>query len=74
MSITGKNTYRIDKIVEGDTVKDALAYMQYQKRDIMTMFRKAVEESIQHKRITIKESARIQKFFEEGLEGYTYLE
>ena len=74
VSITGKNTYRIDKIVEGDTVKDALAYMQYQKRDIMTMFRKAVEESIQHKRITIKESARIQKFFEEGLEGYTYLE
>ncbi|MCU0610239.1 MAG: biosynthetic arginine decarboxylase [Candidatus Eisenbacteria bacterium] len=74
VSITGKNTYRIDKIVEGDTVRDALAYMQYQKRDIMTMFRRAVEESIERKRITIKESARIQKFLEEGLEGYTYLE
>ncbi len=74
VSITGKNTYRIDKIVEGDTVREALAYMQYQKRDIMTMFRRAVEESIQKKRITIKESARIQKFLEEGLDGYTYLE
>lgn len=74
VSITGKNTYRIDKIVEGDTVRDALAYMQYQKRDLMTMFRRAVEASIEQKRITIKESARIQKFLEEGLEGYTYLE
>ncbi|MBN1423489.1 biosynthetic arginine decarboxylase [Candidatus Fermentibacteria bacterium] len=74
VSITGKNTYRIDKIVEGDSVRDALAYMQYQKRDMMTMFRRSIEESIERKRITIKESARIQKFLEDGLEGYTYLE
>lgn len=74
VSITGKNRYHIDKIVEGDTVRDALAYMRYQKRDIMTMIRRAVEEGIESRRITIRESAKIQKFLEEGLEGYTYLE
>ncbi|MBN2431190.1 MAG: biosynthetic arginine decarboxylase [Acidobacteria bacterium] len=74
ISITGPNKYRIDKIVEGDTVREVLTYMQYTKREIMNMFRQAVEESIEKKRITIKESARIQKFLDEGMEGYTYLE
>jgi len=74
VSVTGKNKYRIDKIVEGDTVRDVLAYMQYQKRDLMVMIRQAVEESIEKRRLSIKESARIQRFLEEGIEGYTYLE
>ncbi|HQK89084.1 MAG TPA: biosynthetic arginine decarboxylase, partial [Acidobacteriota bacterium] len=74
VSVTGKNKYRIDKIVEGDTVRDVLAYMQYQKRDLLVMIRQAVEESIEKRRLSIKESARIQRFLEEGIEGYTYLE
>ncbi len=74
ISITGKDKYHIDKIVEGDSVQDVLSYMQYQKRDIMGRFRRAVEDSIEKGIITLQESARIQKFLEEGLEGYTYLE
>jgi arginine decarboxylase len=74
VSITGPNKYHIDKIVEGDSVRDVLGYMQYQKRDVMNAIRKAVEACIEDGRISIKESARIQKFLEEGLEGYTYLE
>ena len=74
VSVTGKNGYHIDKIVGGDTVRDVLSYMQYQKRDILTQYRRAVEESIEGGRISIKESARIQKFLEEGIDGYTYLE
>ncbi len=74
ISITGKNKYHIDKLIEGDTVRDVLGYMQYQKRDIVGMVLKAVEEGIEKDRITIKESARIKKFLEEGLEGYTYME
>ena len=74
VSITGPNKYRIDKILEGDTVRDVLSYMQYGKRDILNLIRKATEKSIEEKRITIKESARIQKFLDEGIEGYTYLE
>ncbi|MBN2724856.1 MAG: biosynthetic arginine decarboxylase [Deltaproteobacteria bacterium] len=74
VSITGNNTYKIDKIVEGDTVKDVLSYMQYQKRSMMNMFRKSIEDSIENKSITIKESARITKYLDEGMDGYTYLE
>ncbi len=74
VTITGRGKYRIDKTIEGDRVQDVLGYVQYQKRDLMNAIRKTVEESIQEKRITIKESARVKKFLEEGLEGYTYLE
>ena len=74
VSITGRNKYRIDKTIEGDKVRDVLSYMQYQKRDLMNAIRRTVEESIEERRISIKESARIKKFLEDGLEGYTYLE
>ncbi len=74
VSVIGPNKYRIDKLVQGDTVRDVLSYMQYNKRDLLNMTRKAIEESIEQKIITLKESAKIQKFLDEGLEGYTYLE
>jgi arginine decarboxylase len=74
VSVIGPNKYRIDKLVQGDTVREVLAYMQYNKRDLLNMTRKAIEESIEQKVITLKESAKIQKFLDDGLEGYTYLE
>ncbi len=74
VSVIGPNKYRIDKLVQGDTVREVLSYMQYNKRDLLNMTRKAIEESIEEKLITLKESAKIQKFLDDGLEGYTYLE
>jgi len=74
VSITGRGKYHIDKIIEGDRVRDVLAYMQYQKRDVMNAFRRAVEAGIEDERITLKESARVQRFLEDAFEGYTYLE
>ncbi len=74
VSVIGRNKYRIDKTIEGAKVRDVLSYMQYQKRDVMNAFRRMVEESIEGRRISIKESARIKKFLEDGLDGYTYLE
>lgn len=74
VSITGKNKYRIEKTIEGDKVRDVLSYMQYQKRDLMASIRRTVEDAIDEERISLKDSARIQKFLDDGLEGYTYLE
>jgi arginine decarboxylase len=74
VSITGRNKYKIDKTIEGDTVRDVLSYMQYQKRDVANAIRKQVEDAIEEERISLKESTQIKKFLEDGLEGYTYLE
>ena len=74
ISVTGQERYRIERIIEGDTVKDVLGYMQYQKRDIMNAIRRDIEDAIDDNRITIRDSARILRFLDDGLEGYTYLE
>ena len=74
VSVTGENTYKIDKLLEGDTVADVLGYMQYQKRDLMARIRQSVEDNIESGNITLKDSAKILRFMEEGFEGYTYLE
>ena len=74
ISVTGKGKYRIERIIEGDTVKDVLSYMQYQKRDIVNAIRRNIEDAIDEGKMSIKDSARILKFLEDGLEGYTYLE
>lgn len=74
ISVTGKDKYRIERIIEGDTVKDVLSYMQYQKRDILNAIRRSMEDAIDEGKISIRDSARILKFLDDGLEGYTYLE
>ncbi len=48
--------------------------MQYQKRDILNAIRRDIEDAIDDNRITIRDSARILRFLDDGLEGYTYLE
>jgi arginine decarboxylase len=74
ISVTGKNKYRIERIIEGDTVKDVLSYMQYQKKDILNSIRRSVEDAIDDRKISIRDSARILKFLDDRLDGYTYLE
>ncbi len=74
VSVTGRNSYHIDKTIEGDRVIDVLNYVQYQKREVMNAIRKTVESGIESGRVTLRESACVKKFLEEGLEGYTYLE
>ncbi len=73
ISVTGKNEYKIDKIIEGDSIIDVLGYMQYSKRELIALLRNSIENSIESKKIMLKESSTILKFFESELEKYTYL-
>ncbi|HSB61404.1 MAG TPA: biosynthetic arginine decarboxylase [Vicinamibacteria bacterium] len=65
--------YRVDHVVEGDSVAEVLAYVQYSKDDLISRVRRAVEGALREKRLTMAESGRLLKRYEEGLEGYTYL-
>ncbi len=65
--------YRVEHVVEGDSVAEVLAYVQYSKDDLMSRVRRAVELALRDKRITPAESGRLMRRYEEGLEGYTYL-
>jgi arginine decarboxylase len=65
--------YRVEHVVEGDSVSEVLSYVQYNKEDLVSRVRRAVEVALREKRLTMAESGRLMRRYEEGLEGYTYL-
>jgi len=64
----------IEHVVEGDAVEEVLGYVQYSKAELVERARRAIETALREKRITIQESARLRRRYEQGLSGYTYLE
>jgi arginine decarboxylase len=69
-----EGTYRIDHVVEGDSVSEVLGYVQYDKRHLVQCMRQANEEALRKGLLTFEESALLMRRFEEGMSGYTYLE
>jgi arginine decarboxylase len=65
--------YSVEHVVEGDSVAEVLAYMQYSKDDLISRVRRSIEAALRDKRLSVAESGRLMKRYEEGLEGYTYL-
>jgi len=65
--------YRVEHVVEGDSVSEVLSYVQYSKADLVSRVRRAVEAALRDKRLTMAESGRLLRRYEEALEGYTYL-
>ncbi len=64
----------LETVVQGDTVREVLNYVQYNSQALLDAFRKDVEVAVREQRIGYEESGRLLKFYEEGLHGYTYLE
>ena len=65
--------YSVEHVVEGDSVAEVLTYMQYSKDDLISRVRRSMEAALRDKRLTVAESGRLMKRYEEGLAGYTYL-
>jgi arginine decarboxylase len=65
--------YTVEKVVKGDSVAEVLSYVQYDKGDLVARVRRSVEAALREKRITMAESGRFMKRYEEALDGYTYL-
>lgn len=64
----------LDGVVKGDTVREVLAYVQYNGDELLNQLRKDVERAVRINMITVQESRQLLRFYETGLEGYTYLE
>jgi arginine decarboxylase len=65
--------YRVEHVVEGDSVAEVLSYVQYSKDDLISRVRRAVEVALRERRLTMAESGRFMKRYEEALGGYTYI-
>jgi arginine decarboxylase len=73
VSLDKEHGYRIEWLVEGDSVTEVLGYVQYDRQDLMGRLRIATEKAVRAGTLTLEESALLRKRFEEGLSGYTYL-
>ena len=74
VSIAPNGGYLIDHVVEGDTVTEVLNYVSYNKDDLVARVRKSTEQALRAGRLTLDESRKLLRMYEQGLAGYTYLE
>jgi arginine decarboxylase len=73
ISMDEEHGYRIERVIEGDSVAEVLTYVQYEKQELVRRMRSRLELAVRTGTINIKESALLMKRYEEGLSGYTYL-
>ncbi len=64
----------IEEVIKGDSVREVLAYVQYSADKLAQLMRRDVEKAVKTNRVSIEESREFLRFYEAGLEGYTYLE
>jgi arginine decarboxylase len=64
----------IDALIRGDTVREVLDYVQFKSTTLFEQFRRDVELAVREGRIGYEESGLLLRFYEDGLNGYTYLE
>jgi len=65
--------YEIEHVVDGDDVADVLRYVQYEPAALIERVRRATEAALRRGDISLADSARLKKHYEEGLRDYTYL-
>lgn len=64
----------LDTVIKGDTVREVLAYVQYNADQLLSSMRRDVEKAVRSGMISLEESRQMLSYYETGLEGYTYLE
>jgi len=64
----------LETVIQGDTVREALEYVEFDCNSLVRQLRTDVESAVREKRIDFQESGRLLRFYEQGLQGYTYLE
>ncbi|RMH13557.1 MAG: biosynthetic arginine decarboxylase [Planctomycetota bacterium] len=74
VSLEPDGSWSIGEVVEGDTVREVLSYLQFQPADLKRAMRRDAERAVREGRMSVEESRALLSFYESGLEGYTYLE
>jgi arginine decarboxylase len=64
----------LDHVINGDTVREVLDYVQFSAKALIEAFRKDVEKAVREGKLGYEEAGRMLRFYEDGIHGYTYLE
>jgi arginine decarboxylase len=65
--------YYVEEIIEGTTIGQALASVQYDENELKRLMKTQVDEAIKSDRMKPSEAMRLLDDYERGLKDYTYL-
>ena len=66
--------YEFVRELNGDSISDILAYVEYDPRKILDDIRLAAEKAVREKRMSPNQRFTLMQAFESGMRGYTYFE
>lgn len=69
-----ENGYLLDHVVPGNTVDEVLRSVMYTRESLLDRMRRSTEIALRAGQMTLEESRHLLRAYEEGLNGYTYLE
>lgn len=69
-----KDGYKIDQIIEGETIADVLEYVQYDPKKLVRAVEAWVTAAVKSEKISLEEGKEFLSNYRSGLYGYTYLE
>jgi arginine decarboxylase len=66
--------YELEQVVEGESVAEVLEYVQFHEKVLLDRMRRQLLEARGKGRISASEANSLLRFYQAGLQGYTYLE
>ena len=66
--------YKINHVIDGETVADVLSYVQYEPKRMVRSLEIWAKKAVQEGKITLEEGKEFLSTYRSGLYGYTYLE
>ena len=64
----------VETMINGDSVREVLDYVEFDTPALIGQLRTAVDQAIRDNRIDDRQAGRLLRFYQDGLDGYTYLE
>jgi arginine decarboxylase len=64
----------LETVIKGDTVREVLDYVEFDPDALVRKLRTDVETAVREARLDFQQAGRLLRFYEDGLQGYTYLE
>ena len=74
VNLTESGEIQLDHVIQGDTVREVLEYVQFDWKHLVEAYRKDLEIAVREGKLGYEEAGRHLRFYEEGMHGYTYLE
>ena len=74
VGLGSEGRWQVDAVVDGDTVGEVLEYVQYDTPALRKTLLRDVEGAVEQGTLSGAEGTVLRRFFDQAVEGYSYLE